>query len=296
MSIRLLQYPARNYIGRVFSQTSKFCVPSLQEPYVVPLTINWLSYGVSSAVPNMGVTVNITGIGSQAHLLDKIASVYVDNTQSDVPIYIFFPSSEYTIPIQPRSSGWFPALTFDYTCNIYGLGFTTGQIPVTKVYFSNRAVPPITDIEFPQTRVLYKQSTTLNTGNTIYQTGFGLPALGDIFFFNQVGMSAVGNSVTLFGGPRASGRIILQSFNAIVVRANASVASAYGQVNFQGSVSGVFINFTWIDATTLPIIVGTLYGGNTNLDATETWTLRVFDALTANEVLNFQYGYTIAAD
>lgn len=210
-----ISYPTKTYIGVPFSQPINLCggrVPAK----ICPLSINWLVYGVSSSVPNMGVTVNLDAL-SPAPILSKIVSVYIDNTDSAIPIFVLFPDTGFVAVAQPNSTLWLPVLTKSTRCVVYGVGFVTGAIPETLVYLCDEYVSGMVDIERLFTYPQFRSSMRIPSQN-IFSTGYNAPALGDQtitalfsgvissggqFFLSsvlpaQIGKILVINSVTMF--------------------------------------------------------------------------------------------------
>lgn len=173
---------ARSFIG--FGQSPYIGVlqpfPNHLVPgsYLIPAFLNWLSYGASSAKPNVNVLADMT---QAPRLKDtwKIRSVYIDNLNSNVPIYVFFPDTGFAVVAPPNSTDWYPAFTNTRTAWIIGEGFATGSIPSTLIYFSDAIIMPYSISEFDQAAPLYRASNSITRGSTIYNTNFGIPALGD---------------------------------------------------------------------------------------------------------------------
>src|SRR5580704_7932466 len=104
----------RSFIG--FGQANYIGIPETQgiklagiKGVVIPLLFQWISYGASTAKPNINVLVNVNNQACIA--MDQIRSVYIDNLGSDQPIYVNFPDTNYTIAAKPNSEGWYPAYT-----------------------------------------------------------------------------------------------------------------------------------------------------------------------------------------
>src|SRR4051812_46608729 len=69
-------------------------VPSNQvPPSVAPIGIDWLVYYAlaGNSPVNLGIDVNLQASSVQASILDRIASVKIDNTGSQNPVYVYFP-------------------------------------------------------------------------------------------------------------------------------------------------------------------------------------------------------------
>ena len=104
MSINFAGIPSAQYIGTPYALAMQIAG---KQGYCSPLTFNWIAYGVNSALPNLSVNVNLQG-NQVRQVLDKIRSVYIDNTGSSVPIYVQFPDTGFVVACQSYSAGWYP--------------------------------------------------------------------------------------------------------------------------------------------------------------------------------------------
>lgn len=114
------------------------CTPLEKAPNTVPVKIDWAAYGASN--PSSRVTVNVNLLQQVANggfLLDKIRSIYIDNTFSSVTVYVTFLDTGHTVYALPNSSIWLPVLTNGGNALIFAEGFTTGNIPITTIQFTN---------------------------------------------------------------------------------------------------------------------------------------------------------------
>lgn len=176
MSRNFLAFPIAQYIGTPFSVPNNMCVVKGK---AVALFIDWLSYGASSVINKVGVSVNLAIGQTPTKLLERISSVYIDNTNSNVPVYVFFPDTRFTAVAAPNCVGWYPVFTNGFECFILGDGFVTGQIPSCTVFLSDQFIPPYSDVELPQAIQLNKASPTITNGSTIFNQDYAVPALGD---------------------------------------------------------------------------------------------------------------------
>jgi hypothetical protein len=168
--------PVFPYIGKPYGVSITLCDRPVK---CVPLLLQWLVYNASSAVPDVGVGVNLesqTQAGSSP--IKRIASCYIDNTQSRVPITIFFPDIKFAATVQPFASAYIPVFTGQLQCVIFGQDFVTGQIPETNVFLMEDYVPGFVSIERQYVYNQYLSSKTIPTEN-ILSDGFNSPALGD---------------------------------------------------------------------------------------------------------------------
>lgn len=174
MSRSFLGIPLHTYQLSLTSFPSKLCG---QSGIVIPVNINWSNYNASTNAPNQNVIVNLQGNAAQAAIAN-IRSVYVDNTNSNVPIYVFFPDTGQAITCAPNAEGWFPVFTNGLIAWIIGEGFVTNQIPTTLVLFTNIFVQPFTNYELARSVDLWKASPLISRGN-FFNANYDTPSLGD---------------------------------------------------------------------------------------------------------------------
>lgn len=291
-------YPASAYIGQVFCNAIKLA--GIQGA-CCPLTIPWLIYGAATAKPNIVINVDMSP-NNVAKQLIVLRSVYIDNLGSDVPIYIQFPDTGYTIVAQPNSAGWFPCYTNGMQCSIIGLGFFDGDIPSTFVLFTNIGIAPSTDIEIQTAVSLWKASSTISRGTTILNTNLGVPALGDqTAQFNGTANNIV-QANNLWGTPLPSGFVYLTDvvfdiFGYNSGGAGAGLAGADFFIESTG-VAGILFTFsprvrlTGVN-TVYPIFNVAKITGNIKLDATQTWRLRSANLTGWNSDFSLITSFTI---
>jgi hypothetical protein len=259
--------------------------PSKYPPTVVPISVNWLVPWQQAGNPaSVGVLLNLEmGTGGQRPPLDKIQSVYVDNYNSSVPVYVVFPSTGFTITAPPGTSTWYPVITNNLVVEVFVIGLTAGFIPTTGIWFSNVIMQPYSDAEINQTIVQNLASAAITRGSTIYNTNFGIPALGD----QTAQYNGTANAAVLFnnlwGTPLASGFIYLTNVTFDVLGYNSGAASSgLATMDFfieSTGVAGILYTFSprvrLAGANTVyPIFNVCSITGNIKLDATQTWRLR----------------------
>jgi|SRR5215831_4959257 len=239
MSRNFNNIPTKPYIGTFFLIGAMI---EGRKARVVPLSINWLSYGASSAAPNQGIAANIQGV-NQAPLLSSICSVYIDNTNSTVPIYILFPDTNNVITCQAGSAGWFLAMTNLMNFFIFGLGFTTGQIPQTNILLTDVFVVPNTNAELPQSVTLGKASAIIQRGQTIFNSTYAAFALGDQQTQNFVHIENNGETSIIFP-VLASGFYIITGLTISLIAQQqfppAGGVAGTPTVIMEGAISGHF--------------------------------------------------------
>lgn len=259
------------YIGTPFKQRANFGPRTIN---VVPLHFDWISYGASSATPNINVLVNCAG-SQNAPLLQTITSIYIDNTNSNNPIYVFFSDTNYTITAEPNSAGWYPALTSKMQFWVIGEGFVTGQIPQTNIIVTDAPIMPFVDPELASAVNLEKASPTITRGGTIYNTNFSAPALGDQFEQAVIG-SGASTQTPIFGSPLASGFIYLTNIAISLLVIENPVAPFI--INFQiksTGAPGLYLQAEFYYPTAnqllLPGVILPPFQHQGKLDATQPW-------------------------
>lgn len=220
----------------------------------------------------------------QAQILDRIASVKIDNIGSSAPIYVLFPDTGDVIACQPNSSVTFPCLTNLLSAIVYATGLIPGFIPVTRVYFYNVDLPPSVDPEIGQALSLHKASPIITRGTTIFNQNYGVPALGDQFH-SSGGLSLTGpNSVGLWNTPYASGflyitHLVVNSYGMIPTGAPPGAAFLCDIILESTGISGTLIDINFnssANGTTSAGVVALLdITGQIKLDATQTWQMRL---------------------
>lgn len=170
-AVPLANYQTRNFIA----QETTLCMPSSLPSRIVSLTIDWSAYG-APATASLGVQVILPP--QVTDKLGKIGSVYIDNTGSTVPVYVSFPDTGFVITAPPATATWFPVFTNGFSFAIYALNMTTGFVPTTKIFISNREIGPSVDNEVFNVVPQYLGSANIQRSNLV-TPGFGPPALGD---------------------------------------------------------------------------------------------------------------------
>ncbi|MDE2102802.1 MAG: hypothetical protein KGL39_36495 [Patescibacteria group bacterium] len=101
--------------------------------------INWIVYGARAGA-YLGVSVNLDTGNQPRNVVQQIESVVIDNTSSEVNIYVFFPDTGYTATCAPNSIVSVYVLTNVKQAVIYGDNFSGNTIPQTNVYFLEKYV------------------------------------------------------------------------------------------------------------------------------------------------------------
>jgi len=176
---------------------ASLCEPSNVPPAAIPYYIQWRTYNVGSVKPDMALNVNLQP-ATQTLQIDKIKSVYIDNLGCDVPVYVYFPSTGFTVPAQPNSASWYPVITSDWNAVIIGQGFTNASRNAeTRVFFSNMGMAPYVSNELLQNVGLGLASSSVSRGGALQNLNYGAEALGDQFVQSQRPINAAGTTIAL---------------------------------------------------------------------------------------------------
>ncbi len=244
----------------------------------VPLLFQWISYGAATANPNINVLVELRG--QACARLDNIRSIYINNLGSDVPIYVHFEDTQYDVVAKPNSSGWYPVYTNQKFFNVIGLGFLDGNIPQTTILVCNANIMPSVNVEIDTSVPLWLASPTITRGNTIYNTNYGTPALGDQAFSGAIDAIPPAPTVlnNLWGTPYSDDFLYVTGLQiALLTFSSASVGGFAGTVFIESTgVAGILYQFDFRFASTSIINADLINRSamNLKLDATQTWRMR----------------------
>lgn len=274
MSRSFLGVPINGYKGTYTSFPTQLCG---QKGLVCPIAIDWTTYPASSALPNQNVILNLGGNGVTA-TLPNIRSIFIDNTNSNVPIYVFFPDTKHSVTCAPNAEGWFPVYTNGLIAWIIGEGFVTGQIPATLVLFTNIFVQPFTNYELENSVSLLKASPNITRGTILYNANFGAQALGDQLFSSFNLPATAGSAIALFNSPYSIGFLYLTSLSVRGIGiANNGVAGVVVQMAIESTGAGgtLIAPFYYCPPGGVTVAgateIITLTGLQIKLDATQLW-------------------------
>jgi hypothetical protein len=249
-------------------------------PTVVPVTIDWTKqFSISNSSPNVGVEFNLL-TSAVKQQIDIIQSVYIDNTNSPIPIYVHFPSTGMTISVAPATSDWFPAVTQDLLVQVFALGLVVGQIPMTQIMFTNVLVNPYSDPELNFAIAQGLASPSITRGNSIFNTNFGIAALGDqtINFVDTIQASTANGTVlhdNLFDTPQA-GFIYLTHIDVSGINNSAELVRWSLNSVASGGTTLYTFDSNHIQANQFSTHLR-LSAMNIKFDASKTWRLQVIN-------------------
>lgn len=263
------------YSGTPYAQTIGTPNTPTQSARFVPITINWLiPFTASNGQTSIAVPINMTGGNNQGGLLDKILGVKIDNTNSTIPISVWFPDTGDIISCPPQSVYSGPVMTNGLRCFIIAQGLTSGFLPTTKIFLTNFILPPSYD---PQVQLSYPQmigSPNIQRGNLL-TPGFSGPALGDQT--QQIQLSLVNGAVnfaSMFNAPYPNGFVYLTGIQIDLLGIYRGIGGAEVDVfvKDQTTQTDLFkFRYFYIGSTFNSVNLLKLSGFNLRLDATHNW-------------------------
>jgi hypothetical protein len=293
MARNFLGIPQQNFIGTVAPQAAQtFNAKFGNQPPLPPVTVecifNWIVYGAGVA-PNINVLVNLRN-ASTTQSIDQILSCRIDNLGNPVPVYVYFPDTNYTIVAPPNTVVWEPVQTGQFTAFIIGEGFTVGTVGSTSVYFCNFRVNPFIDYEFPQSAQLLLGSSVITRGSSIFNQNYATPAVQDQFFTVLSNTQDGPFTVFNFG----TGFVYLNEISMVVSASSSGMSQFYTVVFESTGAAGIFWKGQFLlAASTVLLPVQILYTkGNYKLDGTQLWRLRNVLGLSGSAQLTANFGFT----
>lgn len=241
--------PTQNYIGIPRSQSTQLGTRADQPPQVVALTIFWNNYlNLFAPLPQFGVVINLTGGTGPKKTMDAIRSVYIDNTNSFAPVYLYFPSTQMTITCGAGQTNWSPVHSEDLVCILYGENFVANDLPITQVFLSNVVIPPFTNNEVQLVFNQLLQSPGVPVSDpTVNSPGFGVPAAGDRYSEGNMLLDGSINFTPIIPGNPAGGTNIITNFQANVHGVlSSSATDGLGQCSLAiASGGGTIFKWFW---------------------------------------------------
>jgi hypothetical protein len=226
--------PVKAFADRYQSEPISLCKPvtNPMPPSTVSVVVDWSQQPLTIGVPGSGAGVRVNfdvGSAAPAVILDRVQSVYIDNTQSSLSIYILFPDTGFKAICKPFSEKLFPVLSNGLEAIIYGIniGFVTPATPNAKtlVLFSNVLVPPINDSEnalTPTQNVMLASNPIITpAGENIDSSGYMWTPAGDTFVKRRLALKRFCWSSDIFNVAGMAGKwlyirkIRLTVFNAV---------------------------------------------------------------------------------
>lgn len=158
-----------------------------------------LYYSTTETVTSYGVRVPISLEQGNVKPLERIVTLYVDNSQSNVTVYVRFYDTLQTI-VAPAGACIYESVTSNnLNFDVFADGFTNFiDQPQTQIIVSNRYVSPQTDYEQQQVRPQYLGSVYPNNP-VLNQQKYRALAVGDLMYANwiEVDSSATANGISI---------------------------------------------------------------------------------------------------
>ena len=188
-------------IAKPIISPMKLYSPSTDQPLFATALIDWNSYNNGGAISAVGVIYNLDQ-GATTAQIGRILSVYIDNSASNVPVYVSFPDTGFEVVCGPGDTTTQTVITSGVVAKVYGVGFTGGPQPLTTVIFCNQVLQPSAASDFATFTPLYFCSTTntLVPNNTAYRS----LAVGDYTIIGDAQINATGTPVSNTPPARAS--------------------------------------------------------------------------------------------
>ena len=295
---------SRNFLGiptfplqtQVVGQPLLLAKKSSYPPTFIPVTIDWTTFfNMAGGAANVGTTFNLL-TSAVKQQIDIIQSVFIDNTASPIPVYIHFPSSGMTISVAPATADWFPAVSQDLLVQVFAEGLVTGQIPTSTIFFTNVLVNPYSDPELNFAIQQALASPAIARGSNIFNTNYGIPALGDQTINHNNGILSDGTFPAgtilinnLWGTP-TTGFIYLTHIDVSAFATDPSLVS--WTIDSLATGGTTLYTFVQRDLTNTYETLIRLSAMNVKLDATKTWQMRVQVNDMPNAATNFVVVYT----
>lgn len=163
-------FPVQPYIGIPFFKPVTVCRGNGEPWPVVPLVIEWNSYSAFINSQNqIGVSVNLEGIGGSKPPLSKIEAVWIDNSFSATPLFVFFPDTGYVAAAGANRITLVPVYTNGLNCVIFADNIDLSSTLFTRVQLHERYVSEF-NIDTTFNSLLPRMSydllaNTVSTGN-----------------------------------------------------------------------------------------------------------------------------------
>lgn len=203
--MRLFPYPSAAYNEQLNSRSYNI---GNSKSLSIIANIKWYTYSIAgvmlgNSVPNFGVVVDMNSAQTNTVKLGwQCNSIYIDNTGNNFPVYVQFPDTNYTVPCQPNTSGWFPVITSARTAQVFALGMTTNDITAlasTLIFFSDETRIPYLDPE---------QQTALEYGIASPTIAFGSGGSGISSVVPLPGGSGYNNGNLTVSGAGGTGAVL----------------------------------------------------------------------------------------
>lgn len=195
------------------------------------IALTYYSSLESQPVYDLIVPINLES-GVEGGQIDRIVAVQIDNTDSNVTVYLQFDDTGQTIIAAPGAIVYAPALTQQRKCRLLAEGFTNFiRQPITRVVFLNQYVAPQTDYEQQTMRPQVLGSVFPNSPVSNQQK-FRYLAVGDLMWVDWIEIDTIatasGITVRFVPPVTAPGFYVYVTDLTIVIMSNNASAGLAG--------------------------------------------------------------------
>lgn len=271
-----------SFIGQPIGKPAALCNGTTAQ-----VTIQWLLYEVGNALPDLGIQVDLSGI-APALQLDQIRSVYIDNLESAVPIYVYFPDTGFTACCLPYSVAWVPVITNNRRATIYGIGFTDTSIPLTNVFFNSFNMPMANQTISASSSITPVSITLASTifGTTVGATQtFNAASIGDAGTGRKLLIGAVYNASNGANTTIAASSITVNGNAATLLSNVASGFSANATTALYaldaGTTANIVVNLN-AAAQSCKLFIWNMYNNISNTPYTSQATIAAAQSVSQN--------------
>jgi len=291
MARNFLAYPFAPYQG-AYSSKAFNSGRGLPKGVMVALNILWATYlfaGAPAGTANPNVTVNAGVNVAGPNVVSAqwtIESCYIDNEGVDFPVYIYFPSTGFTVSCPPNAAGWYQVFTNDRSVLISAVGVSDSamlQNQQTRIFFTDVTMTPSLDQELQGEIIYGLASPAIAQGNFLPTSGIGVPALGDQIIGVNTSYGAAPISFPQFSNKPNQ----FVYFTQLQVYCSNIATVHTGVINFTSSIANIFSINTNIGVAS-QVVDGIIFDmrGNFKFDASLNYSFEAH-ALSGSTPIGF---------
>lgn len=227
-----LTVQALPYLGQLSSQPVSLLSKSEQPPASCVIDLLWSLYGAGVNKNTVSVNINLeTGV---VNPIDKLMSIYIDNTASRVTVYVIFPDTKYTVVCAPGAAVYQPVIGQSRKFVVVADGFHGADGLVsqmrTVIQASNVYVQPATNYERNVVHPQYIGTIRNSVGQYNFQKYRDL-AVGDLTWSGWISLDGSYNDhIILDLSSYASG------YYMYITNIQATICDARSSSGYTGSV------------------------------------------------------------
>src|SRR4051812_42211828 len=128
----------QQYIGAAFARAAGYC-----EGNIVVAKLDWANYWALQNTANQRVAFSMRQGNRAEGLIPRVTTIKIDNTNSPLPVYVYFQDTDEMVTCAPYSIVVSPVFTNSLDCQIATAGLSAGVLPIVQVEFMPFYVPPI---------------------------------------------------------------------------------------------------------------------------------------------------------